>query len=264
MMRTLYIAATGMITQQDNIDVTAHNIANVNTTGFKRYRAQFATLLSQNVRTPGSIGPQGTTLPVGIQFGLGARTVATQMMMGQGSILQTGNPTDFAIEGAGFFQVQLDNGSIAYTRDGSFKIDANGQMVTSDGFLLQPNITIPSNASDIIVQQNGTVSVRLAGQTDISDVGQINLVRFANPAGLQSMGRNLYLRTPASGDPLEGQAGQGDFADTTLTQGFLESSNSQIVEEMINLITAQRAFEANSKGIQTADEMLGQANQLKR
>ncbi len=260
MLRALYTAATGSQTQQFNIDVIANNVANVNTTGYKKSRAEFQDLLSQTYQSPGTIGDQGTTDPVGIQVGLGVIVSATQRVFLPGSLAQTGNPLDMAIQGDGFFQVLTDSGQIAYTRDGTFKRDANGTLVTSDGLPLQPNITIPNDATEIIISKNGQVSVRQAGSQDLNPVGQIQLVRFANPAGLESIGRNLYQETPASGQPIQGTAGQGEFAKTTIDQGFVEGSNVQVVEELINLISAQRAFEANSKVIKAADEILQISN----
>lgn len=262
MLRALYTAATGAKSQQVNIDVISNNVANVNTTGFKKVRAEFQDLLSQSFRTPGMIGDQGTTLPVGIQVGLGVRTSATQRIFLPGSIYETGNPLDVTIDGDGFFMVQLDNGEFAYTRDGSFKRDANGQLVTSDGFIVQPGITIPNDAVEVAVSKNGTFSVRQSGSVTLSDVGQLNIVKFANPAGLVSIGHNLFQESPATGDPIQGVAGQGDFAGTLITQGFLEGSNVQIVEELINLITAQRAFEANSNVMKASDEVLQNVNNI--
>jgi flagellar basal-body rod protein FlgG len=262
MLRAMYTSATGARSQQLNIDVISNNVANVNTTAYKKVRAEFQDLLSQTFRVPGTIGDQGTTLPNGIQVGLGVRTAATQRIFLPGSIYETGNPLDISIDGDGFFQIQLDNGEFAYTRDGSFKRDANGQMVTSDGYVVQPAITIPNDAAEIMVAKNGTVSVRQAGTVQFSEVGQLTLVRFANPAGLISIGRNLYQESPATGDPVQGIAGQGDFASTTITQGFLENSNVQIVEELINLIAAQRAFEANSNVIKASDEVLQKVNSI--
>jgi flagellar basal-body rod protein FlgG len=256
MLRSLYTAATGALTQQFNIDVIANNVANVNTTGYKKVRTEFQDLLSQSYSVAGSLSDQGTTDPTGIQVGLGVVVSGTQRVFLPGSVVQTGNQTDLAIQGDGFFQVQMDGGQIAYTRDGSFKRDAAGQMVTSDGYIVQPGINIPNDATEIIVAQNGTVSVRQAGAPEINQVGQIQLVRFANPAGLESIGRNLFVNTPASGDPVQGVAGQGEFGKTTLNQGFLENANVQIVEELINLITAQRAFEANSNVIKASDQVL--------
>lgn len=260
MLRAMYTAASGAKSQQFNIDVISNNIANVNTSAFKKVRAEFQDLLSQNMRTPGTIGDQGTTLPVGIQVGLGVKPAATQRINTPGSIYETGNPLDVAIEGDGFFQIQLDSGEFAYTRDGSFKRDANGQLVTSDGYIVQPSITIPNDAVDIVVQKNGTVSIKRAGQSDISDVGQLTMAKFPNPAGLESVGHNLFKQTPASGDVLQGVAGQGDFANTIMMQGAVEGSNVQLVEELINLITAQRAFEANSNVIKASDEVLQRIN----
>lgn len=260
MLRALYTAATGSQSQQFNIDVISNNVANVNTTGYKKARAEFEDLLSQTYSAAGTIGDQGTTDPVGVQVGLGVQVSATQRIFLPGSIQQTGNPLDLAIQGEGFYQVQLDSGETAYTRDGSFKRDANGTMVTSDGYPVQPNITIPSDATEIVIGINGTVSVRQSGSNTLNQVGQLQLARFSNPAGLDSIGRNLYQETPASGSAVQGTAGQGDFAKTTLSQGYLEGSNVQIVEELINLISAQRAFESNSKVIQAADEMLKTAN----
>ncbi len=260
MLRALYTAATGSQSQQFNIDIIANNVANVNTVGFKKARAEFEDLLSQTYSSPGAIGDQGTTDPVGVQVGMGAKVSATQRIFLPGSIAQTGNPLDLAIQGDGFFQVQTDSGDPAYTRDGTFKRDANGTMVTSDGYPVQPNISIPSDATEIVIGLNGAVSVRQAGSTDLNQVGQLQLVRFSNPAGLDSIGRNLFAKTPASGDAIQGTAGQGDFSKTTISQGYTESSNVQIVEELINLITAQRAFEANSKVIKAADEVLQTSN----
>jgi flagellar basal-body rod protein FlgG len=262
MLRALYTAATGARSQQTNIDVISHNVANVNTTGFKKVRAEFQDLLSQTFRTPGTVGDQGTTLPVGIQIGLGVRTAATQRVFVAGSQFETGNPLDAAIDGDGFFKVQLDNGQFAYTRDGTFKKDANGQLVTSDGFSIQPTISIPKDAMEITLAKNGTVSVRTGSSSQLSNVGQITLVKFANPAGLSSMGHNLYQQTGASGDPVEGIAGQGEFAGSMINQGFTEASNVQIVEELINLIQAQRAFEANSNIMKAAGEMLQKVNNI--
>jgi flagellar basal-body rod protein FlgG len=262
MLRALYTAATGARSQQLNIDVISNNVANVNTAGYKKVRAEFQDLLSQTFRSPGVIGDQGTTLPTGIQVGLGVRTAATQRVFLPGSVYETGNPLDASIEGDGFFKIQLDNGEFAYTRDGTFKRDANGQLVTSDGFLVQPAITIPNDAAEISIAKNGTVSVRSAGTSTLSQVGQLTMVKFANPAGLVSVGHNLFQQSPATGDPIEGVAGQGDFSGTLITQGFIENSNVQIVEELINLITAQRAFEANSNVIKTSDEVLQKVNNI--
>lgn len=262
MLRAMFTAATGARSQQLNIDVISNNVANVNTAGYKKVRAEFQDLLSQTFRSPGVIGDQGTTLPVGIQVGLGVRTAATQRIFLPGSVYETGNPLDVAIEGDAFFKIQLDNGEFAYTRDGTFKRDANGQLVTSDGFVVQPAITIPSDTAEISISKNGTVSVRTSGQTQLSEVGQLQLVKFANPAGLVSIGHNLYQESPATGNPIEGTAGQGDFASVLISQGFIENSNVQIVEELINLIAAQRAFEANSNVIKTSDEVLQRVNNI--
>jgi flagellar basal-body rod protein FlgG len=260
MLRALYTASTGSQSEQFNIDVIANNIANVNTSGYKKARAEFKDLLSQTYSSPGSVGDQGTTDPIGVQVGLGVEVAATQRIFLPGSIQQTGNPLDIAIQGDGFIQVQNDNGGLAFTRDGNLKRDVNGTLVTSDGYPVQPNITIPSDASEVVIGLNGAISVRQGGSNNLTQIGQIQLVRFANPAGLESTGKNLYQGTAASGEPIQGTAGQGDFANTRITQGFIEGSNVQIVEELINLITAQRAFEANSKVIQAADQMLQTTN----
>ncbi|MCS6266915.1 MAG: flagellar basal-body rod protein FlgG [Vampirovibrio sp.] len=261
MLRALYTAATGATTQQFHMDVIANNVANVNTVGYKKSRGEFQDLINQTLSSAGSLGTQGTRDPIGVQVGLGAKVSATQRDFITGPIMQTANPLDLAVQGEGFFQVQLDSGETAYTRDGSFKRDANGAIVTSDGYPLIPNLTIPQDTAEILINPAGTVSVK-NGQGDIQELGQIQIARFANTAGMEAMGKNLYLRTPASGDPIVGTAGQGEFGRTTVGQGFLENSNVQIVEELINLITAQRAFEANSNVMKAGDQMLTTVNRI--
>jgi flagellar basal-body rod protein FlgG len=262
MLRALYTAASGAQAQQFNIDVIANNVANVNTTGYKKSRTEFQDLLNQNFAVAGALGDQGTTDPSAIQVGLGVKVAATQRVFLPGSVVQTGNPLDLTIQGDGFFQVQLDSGEVAYTRDGSFKRDGTGQLVTSDGYPVQPAITIPNDATEIIVGINGVVSIRQANNNELSQIGQLQLARFANPAGMESIGRNLFIQTPASGQAVQGTAGQGDLAKTSINQGYLENSNVQIVEELINLITAQRAFEANSNVIKSADRVLERVNNV--
>jgi len=262
MLRSLWTAASGMLAQQLNIDVLSNNLANVNTSGFKRSRADFQDLLYETLRLAGAASSSTTEIPTGIQLGHGTRPAAVQKIFMQGEYKQTKNELDIAIEGDGFFQVVMPDGENAYTRAGAFKLNSEGQIVTSDGYLMEPEITIPDDAMQISIGSDGTVSVRQAGQTQATEVGTIELARFINPAGLNSIGRNLYLPTSASGDEITGTAGEDGFG--TLAQGFLEMSNVSVVEEMVNLITAQRAYEINSKAIQAADEMLQLANNLRR
>ena len=262
MMRSLYTAASGMVGQQFNIDTIANNLANVNTTGFKKSRADFQDLLYHSMRFAGTPVTAGAQIPTGIQIGHGVRPVATQKIFSQGTFKQTDNPLDLVIEGDGFFQVLLPDGTVAYTRDGAFKQDAAGRIVTSDGFFLEPEIVIPEDAVQIAIGADGTVSVTLAGESEPEPIGQIELARFVNPAGLQSIGRNLYTATGASGPPLVGVPGLEGFGN--LAQGFLEMSNVQVVEEMVAMITSQRAYEVNSRAIQAADDMLQTANNLRR
>ena len=260
MLRALTTAATGMIAQQLNIDVISNNIANVNTTGYKKVRAEFQDLLSQTIKAPGAQGAQGTNQPVGIQIGLGTRTSATDRIFQAGALKSTGNTLDVAIEGDGFVQVQMDDGTLGYTRDGSFKIDANGQMTTSDGYIIQPQITIPQNATDISITPDGRVSIRTAGDTATTEIGTLQLAKFPNNAGLLAIGKNLFTETAASGTAIQGTAGQEGFG--SIQQGFLEGSNVQVVEELISLIQAERAFEANSKLITSSDNILKTVNRL--
>jgi flagellar basal-body rod protein FlgG len=262
MLRSLYTAATGMIAQQTSIDVTSNNIANVNTVGYKKQRAEFADLFYQTMEYAGTSTSATTASPTGTEIGLGVRPTAVTKMFSQGNFKETGNNLDLAITGNGFFKVQLPDGTMAYTRNGSFKVDANGQMVTSDGYPLVPNIVIPPDAVQVSIGTDGTVSVLQAGQTNSSQIGQITLTNFVNPAGLHSLGDNNYINTTASGDPIEGIAGQNGLGQ--MRQGFVEMSNVQLVEEMTDLITGQRAYDANSKAITTSDEMLKTVNQLKR
>lgn len=261
MLKALSSAATGMIAQQTNIDVISNNVANVNTAGYKKSRAEFQSLFSEKVKIPGALVSQGTNQPVGIEIGLGVKTAATQRLFSEGTLKNTGNPYDLAIEGTGFFQVQLDDGNISYTRDGTFKVDANGTLTTSDGYVIQPQITIPQDASDIIITTDGSVGVKTANQPTQTQVGTLELMKFVNPAGLVSIGKNLFIETPASGTPIQGIAGQDGFG--TVAQGFLEGSNVQVVEELVALIQAERAFESNSKVIQSSSQMLQQANQIR-
>jgi len=262
MIRALFTAATGMTAQQLNIDTTANNLANVNTMGFKRTRVDFQDLLYQTPRMPGSPTAQGAEAPTGIQVGSGVRAASTQRIFSQGDFQQTDNPLDLVIEGDGFFQVLRGDGSTAYTRAGSFQKDANGRMVNPDGFALQPEIQIPAQAVNISIGTDGVVSVTLAGNNTPQQVGIIELARFANPAGLNAIGRNLFLPTTASGNALTGAAGSQGFG--TLSQGFIEMSNVKVIDEMVNLIIGQRAYEAGSKAVQTADDMLQLANNLRR
>jgi flagellar basal-body rod protein FlgG len=260
MIRALYTAATGMQAQQLNIDVIANNLANVNTAGFKKSRADFQDLLYQTMRAPGAPSTTNTQSPTGIQVGLGARPTAVQRINVQGDYNQTGNALDVAIEGTGFFEVTLPDGTNAFTRAGSFKIDSQNRLVNSDGIPLEPTISIPDGSEDVTVGQDGVVSAVLPGQSTATQVGQMQTARFANPAGLRALGKNLLQETETSGPPQLGTPGQENRG--TLLQGFLENSNVSVVEELVGLITSQRAYEVTSKAIQTADEMLRTTNAI--
>ncbi|MBU2754406.1 flagellar basal-body rod protein FlgG [Acidithiobacillus sp. CV18-2] len=259
MMRSLYVAATGLEGEQTKMDVIANNLANVNTTGFKQSRAVFQDLLYQNLRQPGAQSSQTTQYPSGLQLGTGVRVVATERLMTQGNLTQTGNSLDVGINGQGFFQILEPNGTIAYTRDGTFQLNNQGQLVTSNGYLLQPPVTIPPNAQSITIGEDGTVSVVLPGQAAPQQVGTIQLANFINPTGLQSIGGNLYLQTGSSGAPQTGQPSLNGLG--TVQQGYLESSNVNVVSELVDMIATQRAYEINSKAVSTSDSMLGYAIQ---
>ncbi|HLH16129.1 MAG TPA: flagellar basal-body rod protein FlgG [Bryobacteraceae bacterium] len=263
MIRALYSAASGMTAQQMTIDNIAHNLANASTTGFKGRRAQFQDLLYQSVLQPGAASGQQTVVPAGLQLGLGTRAASNEIVLTQGNFSQTDNPLDLVIQGRGFFQVRMPNGQIAYTRDGSFQLDKDGNVVNSNGYLLEPQITIPAEAQQITIAQDGTVSYTLPNQTAAQQAGQIQLANFANPAGLNSVGGNLLTATDASGDPTVAAPGGAEGLGTIM-QGYLEQSNVSVVQEFINLIVAQRGYEANSKVVQAADQMYQQVNNLSR
>lgn len=261
-MRSLSIGATGMLAQQLNVEVVSHNIANMNTTGFQRRRAEFQDLLYQNMRRVGSESSDAnTTVPVGVQVGLGVKTAAVYRITEQGNLTLTENPLDVAINGEGYFRIQLPSGETSYTRAGSFQLDGDGDLVTVDGFTVQPGITIPNNAIDVSINASGQVIVSLDGQTAPQTVGQLELARFANDAGLLAVGDNLFLETPASGAAQTASPGTAGFG--TIQQGFLETSNVNVVEEITNLITAQRAYEMNSKVIETSDQMMSTLTNLR-
>ena len=260
MLRSLTTAATGMIAQQNYLDTIANNIANVNTTGFKKSRIEFQDLLSQVAKTPGAMIYQGTFQPVGIEMGLGVKTAATTRVFTQGTAISTARNLDIEIEGEGFLQIMKEDGSLAYTRDGSLKVDAMGQLCTTDGLLVQPQTSIPTDASEINITQDGNISVKVGTSTTQTMVGQIQLVKFQNPSGLLSVGHNLYVETPGSGTPIQNTPGQNGMG--TIQQGFLEGSNVQIVDELIGLIKAERAFESNSKIINASSDILKQTNNL--
>jgi flagellar basal-body rod protein FlgG len=262
MLRAMYTAASGMEAQQLNIDTIAHNLANINTSGFKLRRAQFQDLLYQNIRQPGASNTASTEIPVGLQVGLGTRPVATEILFSQGDFAATNNPLDVVIQGQGFLQVKQANGQTAYTRNGSLQLNKDGNLVTSEGDLLEPAISIPQDHTSISIGTDGIVSVTTAGQSQSQQVGRIELALFQNPAGLENMGRSLFMPTQASGDAITGTPGESGLG--TLLPGYVEQSNVSVVQEMVNMIVSQRAYEANSKVIRTADEMFTQANNISR
>ncbi len=258
----LRAAATGMRAQQTRTEVIANNLANVNTTGFKRSRAHFEDLLYQTVQGPATLGSRDTEQLPAIQIGRGVRLNAVQRMMSQGSLEETQRPLDLAIQGEGYFQVELPNGSLAYTRDGSFQISDQGMIVTNNGYAIHPPIEVPSNLTDITISSTGIVSAKRLDGTDSEEIGRIELARFANPPGLQAVGENLYLETPASGEAITGNAQEEGLG--RISQGFLEASNVEIVQEMVDMITAMRAYEINSKAIKTSEDMAQTTNSLLR
>ena len=266
MVRSLWTGASGMIGQQANIDTISNNLANVNTHGYKKQRADFEDLLYQTIKTAGTPATEDTVTPVGIQMGHGVKLAATQRVFAQGSMQQTSVPTDVAIAGEGFFRIQMYDGSMAYTRNGAFQIDSDGRMVTSNGYWLVPDIIMPELflPDSVNVTQDGRVSVKVPQDGDVVEVnvGRIELYRFPNPVGLSTIGDNLFKTTQASGDAIPGTPGFEGFG--TIRHGFLEMSNVAVVQEMVNLIVAQRAYEFNSRTIQTTDSMLGTATTLKR
>jgi len=262
MIRAFHTAATGMDAQQLQVDNTANNLANLNTTGFKRSELAFQDLIYLNLLQPGTEQLQGTPVPTGLQVGNGVRVAGNTKIFTEGTLTNTGNPVDLAIQGDGFFQVTLPDGSVRYTRDGSFRLNASGALVTSDGFLLSPSINIPNDALSIAIGTDGTVSVTTTGTAAPQTVGTIQVARFPNEAGLSSEGRNLFSQTGASGAPTTGQPGQNGTG--LLQQGFLEQSNVDVVQELVNLILAQRAYEFNTRAVKVSDEMLSATNELVR
>ena len=262
MIRALYTAASGMNAQQANIDNIANNLANVNTAGFKKSRVEFEDLVYEQAKVPGS--PTSTTgeAPIGLEFGLGTRPIATARDFQGGNLRATNGPLDIAIQGRGFLQVTLPDGQTAYTRAGNLHLSAEGLLVTNEGYSVQPQITIPANTTSVSISKDGIVSAAIQGQTAPQQVGTIELASFQNPAGLKAVGGNLFLNTTASGEPTTGTPGLDGMG--LLQQGFLEDSNVSVVEEMVNMILGQRAYEANSKVVRTADEMLQQVNNLAR
>jgi flagellar basal-body rod protein FlgG len=261
MFRSLHIAATGMAAQEAQLDAISNNLANVNTVGFKKIRADFQDLLYETLRAPGTAVSANNVSPTGLQVGSGTRMVATSRQHSQGTLLQTGNPLDVAIEGNGFFPIQQSDGTVAYTRAGNFKADAQGRIVNSEGLPLDPPITIPADATNISIGNDGTVSATTKSGAAPVQLGQIQIANFVNPAGLSSAGHSLYLATAASGEPQMGMAGADGRG--TLLQGTTEHANVEVVEEMIGLIAAQRNYEINSKVVTAADEMLRNATQMR-
>lgn len=262
MDKTLSIAATGMKAQQLRIDTIANNLANVNTTGFKKNQVEFQDLLYQSVRPAGSATAEGVSTPTELQIGCGSRVVSTAKSFAQGSVTATDNALDIAIEGDGFFQLRMPDGTLAYTRDGAFKLSSEGLIVNSEGYILNPDINIPPDTTEIMISRDGIVTVLVAGSSEPQELGQVELARFVNPAGLKALGRNLLGQTVASGEPIIGTPEVEGFGG--LAQGYLENSNVDVVTEMVNMITAQRAYEISSKSIKTADDMMGIVNNLKR
>lgn len=262
MIRALRTAASGMSAEQLNVDNIANNLANVNTTGFKKSKVEFQDIMYQTLRKPGIAAATGAVTPTALDIGYGTKPVATTREYSVGTLTQTGNPLDLAIDADGFFQISKPDGTTAYSRDGSFKLSPDGRIATSDGFFLTPEISIPEDTTSISIGFDGKVSVNLAGSNDPQEVGQIQLARFINPAGLSAVGRNLYEETPASGTPIVGNPSETGLGK--LNQGYLEYSNVDVVTEMVNMIVAQRAYEINSKAIQTADDMTQLVNNLKR
>ncbi|MBQ1766214.1 MAG: flagellar basal-body rod protein FlgG [Aquincola sp.] len=260
MIRSLWIAKTGMEAQQMQLDNVSHNLANASTNGYKRQHAVFEDLMYQNLRQAGAATSEQSQLPTGLQVGLGVRTVATSRSFSQGNLQQTQNNLDIAVKGNGFFQIQMPDGTTGYTRDGAFKVNANGTMVTNNGYTLLPGVTLPANATAVTIAQDGTVSATVPGQVAPQNLGQLQLANFINPPGLEPLGGNLYAETAASGTPNVGAPGTDSLG--TLQQGFVETSNVNVVEELVAMIATQRAYELNSKAISTSDQMLAKLGQL--
>jgi flagellar basal-body rod protein FlgG len=260
MMRSLWISKTGMEAQQTQLDTISNNLANASTNGYKRSHAVFEDLMYQNLRQAGANSTDQTTLPTGLQLGLGTRAVATSRSFSQGNLQQSSNPLDVAVSGQGFFELQMPDGTTGYTRDGSFQVSATGQLVTNNGYTVQPGITIPANATSVTIGNDGTVSVVLPSQATPQPVGKLQIASFVNPAGLDPKGQNIYAETAASGTPNAGTPGQNGLG--ILQQGFVETSNVNVVEELVGMIQTQRAYELNSKAIKTSDEMLARLAQL--
>ncbi len=260
MINSLWISKTGMEAQQMQLDVISNNLANVSTNGFKRANAVFEDLMYQNLRQVGTNSTEQSQLPTGLQVGLGVRTVATSRSFSQGSLQQTSNKLDVAVQGNGFFQISMPDGTTNYTRDGSFQVDATGQLVTSTGLPVAPGVTVPANATSIAIGGDGTVTAQIPGTVTPQDIGTIALASFINPAGLDPKGQNLFSQSPASGEPNEGAPGTNGLG--SLMQGFVETSNVNVVQELVTMIQTQRAYEMNSKAIQTSDQMLQKLGQL--